>query len=168
MRTSPAVSLVFVASLLAWSSPASADSGIQAEHVPRATHHTDHNSHLALFLGATYTEESAADLTLGLEYEYRLPMFGRLFGTGPEVEYVNSSHKEFIAIDLFYVHPWRSLKLFGGPGYERVSGTGGWLVRGGASYDVHVGSLSLSPTIAVDRFDEYTAVIGGVAAGFGI
>lgn len=141
-----------------------ADEGGGSAH-DEAAGHAEHDHHLALFLGATYVEESTYP-TVGLDYEYRLPFLDRLFGVGPMIEYIHEEHAVLIGAVALYVHPWAGLKLFADSGYEYSEEHGDFLVRLGAGYDFHLGSVSLTPTAAVDFVHGHTAIVGGLALGY--
>ena len=144
--------------------PAHADEGGGSAH-DEAAGHAEHDHHLALFLGATHVEESTYP-TVGLDYEYRLPFLNRLFGVGPMVEYIHEDHAVLIGAVALYLHPWAGLKLFSDAGYEYSEEHGDFLVRLGAGYDFHLGSVSLTPTAAVDFVHGHTAIVGGLALGY--
>ena len=65
------------------------------------------------------------------------------------------------------VHPWQGLKVLAAAGWEHAEGHDAFVVRGGAGYDVHLGSLSVGPSIALDRADGHYAFVFGAAAGVG-
>lgn len=126
-----------------------------------------------IFVGAT-TLDSETDFTFGVEYEYK---FSDLWGAGFTLERTADSHHgggADIALAAIYLHPWKDLKLGAGVGKEYV-GTymdddhhehGGYnenVARLSASYDFHVASIGIAPTVAVDFIDGETATVIGVA-----
>ena len=161
MRVSILSSLAFAIACTVFARGAVADESSEAVHPPH------HANHVAAFVGVTH-EEQSDHATAGIEHEYRLPLLHELLGAGPVVEYVHAEHSAVVAVALVHAHPWRGINLFVGPGYERADGHGEVLVRGGVGYDLHVGGLSVSPTVAFDRIAGHTAAVGGLAVGLGI
>lgn len=148
--------------------------------------HHAHKNHLAIFNGATTNfDHSATDYTIGLDYEYR---FSNLIGAGFGAEYILTDDGELVLGIPVFIHPAKGFKLIVAPiGVNAVShdnhedDTGGthkagstsssekeWHfgVRIGAAYDIHVGKLSLSPTVAYD-ITNTQALVYGLAIGIG-
>ena len=118
-----------------------------------------------VFVGATHAK-SETDFTFGFEYEYK---FDKKWGVGAVFERTNDAHKgDGVSVSLasLYYHPWRDLRLGAGIGRERIGGAHPHsedLYRLSASYEFHVGSGAVAPTIAVDFVDGKEIWVAGFA-----
>lgn len=137
--------------------------GAAAEPEVHHRHHAHHPYHLAVFVGATVADDTTG-ASFGLDLERRL---GR-FGVAAIVD-ITRMHGGFheIVVPALVVHPAAGLKVLVGAGWEHASGHDAVVVRAGAGYDLHVGSLSLGPSVSLDRADGATAVVAGATLGTG-
>lgn len=127
---------------------------------------SDEHQHFAgVFVGGTSIDDET-DFSYGLEYEYK---FSKLWGAGVVFEKTdNAHHGDGIEVMLAsaYIHPWKELRVGAGFGQEKVGGSHSHredLVRISVSYDFHVASIGIAPTIAADFVDGETATVFGVA-----
>lgn len=159
---------LLVGLLLAAGAPAAAQ-----ESVDRSDGYLHH--HVGVMIGGMtpMSEGSATSFAFGAEYEYR---FSELFGTGLTTDFTSGDHKRtaLVATGVTYrLTP--DFKVMAGPGFEVVDqdkpdgGTTSkiYFVWGfGAAYELHVGSVSLSPTVLLDLVGETkTNLTYGIAIG---
>lgn len=146
------------------------------DHGHEDSHHS--NNHLAVFLGSTYsTDAEHSSFTVGLDYEYRLPILHNKLGIGIFGEVILEEHHNAYAFGIpVFFHPIGGLKLFAAPALEAAKYAEGteeekWHshfgVRVGVAYDFHVGKISISPTFAYDYINEHGFIITGVSFGIG-
>ena len=137
----------------------------------RADEHAPHPHHAALFVGVSSLQTHAhrsADLTIGAEYELRLPIAHRAFGIGPIVEMIIADQTSIASLGTAYLHPWRGIKLFAGAGLEHAHGENHGIWRGGVAYDWHLGDgACVTPTGSVDRVEAHTVLVAGITIGYG-
>jgi hypothetical protein len=134
----------------------------EAEHSPAEGVHA-HRHHVALFLGATHTDEED-EFSIGMDYEYRL---NPLLGLGGIAEYTGGEHETTIAAAAFFIHPFKALRLVLGPGFESGGDEKEFLLRVGASYHIPVGKLTLAPEFNVDFVDGNKNLVYGISLGWG-
>ena len=152
---------------------------------PSEKSHDFHEHHLALFGGMT-TNFTHHDnfLTIGLDYEYRLPFVNNKFGIGFGVEYLKGDTKEMLFEVLIIYHPIGRLKFVAAPMFaifeEHVEGDHGtheavetitkneFGFRIGTAYDFHVNKFTISPTVNLDLISQTTALAYGIAFGVGL
>ncbi|WP_286264458.1 hypothetical protein [Thalassotalea atypica] len=114
-----------------------------------------------VFIGATHAD-SETEMSFGIEYEYKL---SELWGTGIVFEKTNDAHHgdgADVYLAMAYVHPWNSIRLGLGYGKEDIGGAHGGkedLYRVESSYDFHVGSFMIAPTLAFDFVDGETHTV---------
>ena len=157
-----------------------------AEHVPDADHAV-HRHHGGIFLGAT-TNLSAdhTDPTVGIDYEYRLPVWHNRIGVAAFGEFTFAAHDEWIIGSGVVFRPAEALKLFAGGGLLFVEDSEGGEVhsiaattseenddshslwRVGAGWEIHAGSLSVTPTLFYDRVEGHGNLVYGVAIGIAL
>ena len=146
--------------------------------------HDFHKHHIALFGGMT-TNFTPQDnlLTVGLDYEYRLPFVHHKFGIGFGVEYLKGDNTEILFELLLIYHPVGGLKFMVAPMFviveEPSEGGDGTLevaetttknefgFRIGTAYDFHINKFSISPTVNLDFIGESPAIAYGIAFGIG-
>lgn len=108
---------------------------------------------LGAFAGATDPGGEPAELTYGLEYEYRS---GSRFGFGVIGERTPEGHHGDgveVLVAAAHLHVG-ALRLTAGVGREWVDGYGSEpLQRLGLAYDVALGPVALAPTVNVDFVD---------------
>lgn len=149
-----------------------------------AVHGTVHRHHAGVFVGAT-TNLAAdhTDPTVGLDYEYRLPVWHDRIGLAAFGEFTSAAHDEWILGGGTVLHPGNGLKLFAGGGLlfiddEKGGGTYASagtasaaydnrhpLLRIGAGREFHAGRVSLSPTVFYDRVKGHGSLVYGVTVG---
>lgn len=129
---------------------------------------SDAKHYPGVFVGMT-SVSSETDLTLGVEYEYKLDPS---LGAGFVVERTPDGHGGDgvdIWIASLYYHPINEVRLGLGYGSERI---GGYkvkhkdVVRLSAAYEFHVENIGIAPTFAVDFIDGDEAYVLGVAFVF--
>jgi len=130
-----------------------------------------HKNHLALFIGATEAEEHHGekgdpDFTLGVDYERRL---SPLFGVGGMVDWVVEGRREFLLGPIGFLHPYKGLKLFAAPCYQRIreGEEDNFVFRVGAAWDFEIGKYSLAPNVIYDFAGEHNFLVLGVTIGKG-
>lgn len=136
--------------------------------------HHENQHHAALFAGLTTsyidTDHSPTDFTLGIDYEYRLSFLNRLLGVGVFAEAVVAEHTEYLLGIPLALHPIGGLKALVAPGIafsdvEEVEAH--FLLRSTVAYDLHVGILSITPTVSLDIIEEHLFLEYGIALGVG-
>lgn len=144
-------------------------------------HHLHHN-HIALFVGGTTPLDSASggatSFTLGADYERRItPVLGALL----LVDFAIGDHKRAALFGaMFAVRPIEPLRITVGTGFELVDKdvtSGGttttkkkafFVIPTRASYEFHVGKLTLAPTFGMDFVGETkTNIVYGLSLGYG-
>jgi len=142
----------------------------------KGEHHFHHN-HVAIFVGASSVfEKSGTHFTLGADYiRYFSPESD--FAIGVYSEAIFDHHTEWvIGTVLFYglnEHFW----LRAGPGIELLQedlecGCGTktkteFLIRVGAGYSIHLGNISIDPSVDLDFIRSSTTLVWGVNFGLG-
>ncbi len=131
------------------------------------------NNHAALFVGMTKASKST-DATVGIEYEYRLPVLDNMLGVGVVVERIFADDTATVYVIGAVVHPWKALKLNASIGQERIEDykKGGTkkikkVARVGVGYDFHYGDWSYGPVYNLDTVGGKTVHVLGVAVGMG-
>jgi len=119
-----------------------------------------------LFIGST-TFDGESNLTIGLEYEYRL---SKNWGFGGAIESIPDAHKEdgVVVWSLMgFYHPVEHLKFGLGLGQERIGGAdkkNKELLRFAAAYEIPITkSFEIAPTLDADFIDGEVAFVAGVA-----
>jgi hypothetical protein len=126
-------------------------------------HHPAHRNHLALFGGATI-HDSHAYPSVGLDYEFLpLPMLGVV----ALAELVFADHLEQIYGAGLAYHPIAPLKIAAIPALETAGGHSSLLLRGTLEYGIHVGVLTMAPSVSVDYVSEEVLFVAGIALGMG-
>lgn len=123
-----------------------------------------HNNIAGIFIGTT-TMESETNFSYAFEYEYKL---SKQWGAGivyEKTDDANSGEGVDIALASAYLHPWKELRLGLGFGQEKLGGNNetASLVRTSFSYDFHVASFAIEPTLAFDFINDETATVVGIA-----
>ena len=117
---------------------------------------------IGAFAGATDPSGEKADLTYGLEYEYRA---SRRLGFGLIGERTPDGHHGDgvdVAVAAAHLHVG-ALRLTAGLGREWVDGYGSEpLQRLGVAYDIEVGPVALAPTVSVDFVDGHEIPVYGL------
>jgi len=155
-------------------------------------HHT-HSNHLAIFSGLTSNmKHEHTDFSLGLDYEYRLPMWHDLIGIGLFGEVVFAEHTEYLAGIPIFLHPVGGLKFWAAPGLlmmevadhtteehlfhksnnnelfadgESTTIEQEFLIRIGFGYDFHVKNVSISPALSADIINGHLSLVYGIYFG---
>lgn len=150
------------------------------------THHA-HKHHIAIFGGAASNfSHHETKPGVGLDYEYRI---SAPFGIGAVAEVEFTDKESYLAsIPVFY-HPINGLKIYAGPAVlsavehheaedthadphttthveddpQRKTSYGG---RVGAAYDLHLGKVSIGPTVSY-VFGNSNALVYGINIGMG-
>ena len=145
--------------------------------------HHFHRNHVAVFLGATTAldRESGGktSFTIGADYERRITP---TLGVMALADFAFGDHKRTaLFAAMFAGRPIDALRLAVGPGFELVEkdktaedGSSStehsafFVISTRATYDFHVGRLSLSPAAGLDFIGETkTSFVYGVAVGIG-
>jgi hypothetical protein len=151
-----------------------------AEENTPAEKHEYHRFHLAGFIGGTHNGEKNA-FTYGGDLEYR---FHQLFGVSAGFEHVNAPFRDNVWTFPFVIHPYRGIRLYLGPGFERAKESveepesplappatvtvRNGLFRIGGAYSVHLKrGWSVGPDVAVDFVGGQAVFVYGLAIGFG-
>ena len=163
------------------------------KHDDHQSSHSFHTYHLALFGGFTSNLDAKhTDFSIGADLEYRL---SEKFGVGVLVDMVLADHTETIIEVFLAFHPADNIKLFLAPGFAfakhevhedehhseehfgslnsdeasttSIETASHFAFRLGASYDFHIGKLSISPTISADFINSTVSLVYGVAIGIG-
>ncbi len=129
------------------------------------------NNHAAVFLGVTKTS-SATDPTVGIEYEYRTPLWDKRIGIGLVGERIfGDKYDANLFVAGVVVHPWKDSKANLSVGKESVGGKSKNVLRVGVGYDFHYNSISYGPVYNLDRisYDGKTSTshVIGIAVGMG-
>ena len=156
-----------------------------------AGHETMHRHHAGVFGGAT-TNLAAdhTDTTVGIDYEYRLPLWHDRIGIAAFAEFTFAAHDEWILGGGATLYPAYGLKLFAGAGVlfaeaqprdqpgadAHVSAAGASgdldprhpLLRIGAGWEFHAGRVSLTPMLFYDRVKGHGSLVYGVAVGMAL
>lgn len=142
-----------------------------------ADDHQFHHHHVGVLVGGMtpLSETSETSFALGADYEYR---FNERWGAGAGVDFTFGDHKRAAVVAgavTYRLTP--ALRVGTGPGFEVVEkdkpGGGtkskAYFVWGFlASYEFHLGSLSLAPTLYLDFVGETkTNLTYGITVGTG-
>ena len=123
----------------------------------------EHRHHLALFLGATHTDEGD-EFSIGIDYEYRLKP---ILGVGGLAEYTGGDLETTVLAAALFIHPYDEWRLVLAPGFENEDGDNEFLFRAGVSYAFPVGKWTVSPEFNVDFVDEEENLVYGLSFGRG-
>jgi hypothetical protein len=134
----------------------------EAEHSEHGRAH-EHRHHLALFLGATHTDEED-EFSIGIDYEYRLKP---ILGVGGVVEYTGGDLETTVVVAALFIHPYDQWRLVLAPGFENEDGDNEFLFRVGVSYQFPVGRWTISPEFNVDFVDGEENLVYGLSFGWG-
>jgi hypothetical protein len=134
----------------------------EAEHSEKGGVH-DHRHHLALFLGATHTDEED-EFSIGIDYEYRLKP---ILGVGGLVEYTGGVLETTVVAAALFIHPYDEWRLVLAPGFENEGSDNEFLFRAGVSYQFPVGKWTISPEFNVDFVDGEENLVYGLSFGWG-
>lgn len=94
-------------------------------HVGEGDVHTSHSHHAGIFVGITSNLETEHnDFSIGIDYEYRLPILKRIFGIGIMGEAVFGLETEYIAGIPLYIHLADFLRVFVAPSILYVPDSG--------------------------------------------
>lgn len=158
--------------------------------------HYVHHNHLAIFSGLTSNlEYKHTDLSVGLDYEYRIPLWDNILGIGLFGEIVFAEHTEYLVGLPIFLHPFGSFKFWAAPGimiYEPIvhydpelhkikniktnqifatdesSGSEQkLLIRIGGGYDFHIKNFSITPAFSADIVDGHLYLVYGIYFGLG-
>ncbi|MDH5720929.1 MAG: hypothetical protein OEZ13_10010 [Spirochaetia bacterium] len=129
--------------------------------------HAIHSNHAAIFLGATTFYDKSTSFTAGADYEYRFSAMHGLLGLGLILDFAFRDHMQTIVAGALFIHPAGGFKIALAPGVEMHSGEKAFVFRGGLAYDIHVGSLSLTPTVNFDYAHHHVAYVYGLGIGYG-
>lgn len=133
---------------------------------PLAVQAGEGNHHAALFLGVTDTD-AGTDPTVGIEYEYRTPLWDRKIGIGVVAERIFADYDADLLVAGVVVHPWKDLKVNLSAGQESSHGHTADVKRAGVGYDFHYNNISYGPVYNYDDIEGHTAHVIGVAVGMG-
>jgi hypothetical protein len=117
-----------------------------------------------IFLGLTHVGDET-DFTYALEYEYK---FTEQYGAGIIYEKTDGAHHSdgmTVKIAAVYYHPIPSLRFGVGYGEEKIGGYHPHsedLFRITGSYDYHLDSFSIAPTLAIDFVGGKEAIVLGI------
>lgn len=164
--------------------PAGAQEGVRAGEGVRARdavrtedgseHH--HTHHVALFLGAsTVLEDEGASgehptrVTVGADYERRLPAMQRLLGVGALCDVALGDAVETLVAPFLGIHPGQRLMVLVAPGVAFTgAGQEPRLVgRAAVAYSVHFGAFAVAPTVNLDVAKGSLALVYGLALATG-
>ncbi len=147
-------------------------------------HHSGVN-HVGIFVGATSNvKANHTDLTVGLDYEYRANQY---LGVGLIGDYIMGEHTETLIMAGVFYHPTNSLKLYLANGFtiakesEEAEGdshssseekaeektVSNHVLRLGMGYGFHIGSFSVTPTVAWDLITGNSSFAYGITFGIG-
>ena len=123
-----------------------------------------HAFHAALFFGAA-NNSAHTDFALGGDVEYRLPWLGSRMGIGAVADAVFAEHTHVLTGGGLFLHPAGGLKLLVAPAAAFSDGHRTFVLRSGVSYEVHVGGLSVAPTLNFDFDKHHTSQVFGLSIG---
>jgi hypothetical protein len=122
------------------------------------------NQHAAIFTGIT-TGESTGATTIGVEYEYKLPILEKKLGIGVFYESISGDHDSTLSgIGVIYHLP-HHLRTNLSIGDHASDGHHASITRVGIAYDHHIDSYAVSPTLNIDQSSHGTVSVYGVAFG---
>jgi hypothetical protein len=124
------------------------------------------NQHAAIFTGVTSGEETA-DTTIGIEYEYKLPVLERKLGVGVFYEAISSSPSSTVVGGGLIYHLPHHFRVNVGAGEHVVKSHRVSITRAGFAYDHHIDNYAISPTVNFDKSSHGTVTVYGVAFGIG-
>lgn len=142
--------------------------------------HIHHSHHAGIFLGVTSNLETEHnDFSIGIDYEYRLPVLQRIFGIGVMGEAVFSEEAEYIAGIPVYIHLTDFLRLFAAPSMlfvheTEVNGEHGegqvsesktkyeYLTIAGLFIDIETRNFTISPTVKFEFIGGHISVAYGL------
>jgi hypothetical protein len=155
--------------------------------------HQAHRNHVAIFTGLTTNmEHENTDFSLGLDYEYRLPIWHDILGIGIFGEMVFTDHTEYIVGVPVFLHPSGGLKFWLAPGLVMMETTEQseahtfhknnsnkllsdsdassmeqeLLIRIGVGYDISIKNVSITPAVSADFINGHLALVYGIYFGF--
>jgi hypothetical protein len=134
----------------------------EVEHSENVRAH-EHRHHIALFLGATHTDDED-EFSIGIDYEYRLKP---ILGVGGLAEYTGGDLETTVLAAALFIHPYDEWRLVLAPGFENEDGDNEFLFRAGVSYAFPVGKWTVSPEFNVDFVDEEENLVYGLSFGRG-
>ncbi len=124
--------------------------------------HGDPSHHVALFLGATISDDEAA-FSVGVDYEYELT---ELLGIGAIAEYTAGHHATWVLAGALFLHATEALRFKIAPGVEFEDGEESFLLRLGASYEFELAERwTIGPDLNVDIVDGEAALVVGIGIG---
>ena len=123
-----------------------------------------HALHAAVFFGAANTS-AHTDFALGGDVEYRLPWFGSRMGVGAIADAVFAEHTHVLTGGGVFVHPAGGLKVLVAPAAAFSDGHKTFVLRSGLSYEMHLGGLTVAPTLNLDFDKHHTTQVFGIAVG---
>lgn len=132
-------------------------------------HHKHGNSHHVEVFTNYY--EGFVDL-VELDYEYIPKIWKSRVGVSTVFSWTLSEREEWSLAFPVYLHPYRGLKVFVGPGFvhtsagEDASERREYLTRMGIAYDFHYSRFTISPTFNFDVQPGETLKDFGVALGY--
>lgn len=119
--------------------------------------------HLSLLLANTHASGEGDNLTLGLDYEYRV---NELIGVGAILERAFGQLNATTILAVADVHFQNGLIMQVGPGFERKNDDSVFVARLGVLYEFELENFTLSPQLHWDYHDnEPNAVLAGIALG---
>ena len=126
------------------------------------------NNHAAIFLGATSGSDHT-DPTVGIEYEYLLPVMDKQLGLGVVGEGIFGDPKALVYVAGIVYHPKQvpGLKANLSFGGETKADHNETVVRVGVGYDLHYNNISYGPVYNFDTIGSHEAHVFGIAVGMG-
>ncbi len=153
--------------------------------------HRHHSHHAGFFTGVTSNLETKYnDFSIGVDYEYRLPVLKNIFGIGLMGEAVFGYETEYIAGIPVYVHLTDIIRIFAAPSLLYVPGPGGepaaakdelnkiqsaesashteYITVAGLFIDIQAHDFTLSPTLKFEFIGGHVSIAYGLtfAKGF--
>ncbi|MFT4860930.1 MAG: hypothetical protein ACI95C_000128 [Pseudohongiellaceae bacterium] len=121
--------------------------------------------HLSIFLGDTHIDGEGNNLTIGIDYEYRV---SELLGLGVVVERAGGEIDATTALAVADIHFSSGVIMQVGPGFESHDSEQIFVARIGILYEFELGEFTLSPQLHWDYHAEgESALVAGLAFGFG-
>lgn len=145
-----------------------------AQHINYDEHHVNihhkHGNHHHIEVFTNYYE-GFVDL-VELDYEYIPKIWKSRIGISAVFSRDLGEREEWSLAFPIYLHPYRGLKVFMGPGFIHIpegsdgDGRSQYLTRVGIAYDFHYGRFTVSPTFNFDIQPGDTLKDFGVALGY--
>lgn len=139
-------------------------SGAVAQHGDNQSESSHGPHHLSVLVGDTYVSGEGNNLTIGIDYEYKVSDF---LGLGAVVERAQGELDATTVLAVADLHLESGIIVQVGPGFERRHSEEVFVGRVGVLYEFEIERFTLSPQLHWDFHDgEHNAFVAGIAFGF--